>query len=244
MDRAYQVLEAKYKNREVEFNSISKEMEKIRELEGQVRELSGLRGQGGSGGGISEYTPDVLKYMTPSESHNFPEVGENKEPSLLNELRRLKHSLQQYNAQFNEEIEEWARIPSINPIQKALCWYTSKFGRRKHPLTGKWHFHNGLDIAARRGSDISATAKGVITSITREDRYLGLTIKIRHNSTFSTVYGHLNQTVEGLKKGDKVSRHQIIGYVGSSGRTTGPHLHYEVHENGKAVNPKGFILDK
>ena len=242
-DREYKRLEAQYHSREVEFNNISKEIEEIRELDSQIRELSGLRGQGGSGGGAGEYIPDASEYAIPTKSYTLPETGENKKSSLLEELRRLKYSLQQHNAQINDDIDAWARIPSINPIQKARCWYTSVFGKRKHPLTGKRHFHSGLDIAARRGTPVSATAKGVIKSIKR-DAFLGLTIKISHDSTYSTVYGHLSKFAVGLKKDDEVERHEVIGYVGSSGRTTGPHLHYEVHANRKAVNPRGYIIDK
>lgn len=241
-DGEYKLLEAKYQSREVEFNNISKEIEDIRELDSQLRELSGLRGQGGAGGVADEDAPDALENATPTKSYILPETGEPQKPSLLKELRRLKYSLQQHHAKINDDMDGWARIPSINPLQKGRCWYTSGFGKRPHPLTGKWHFHRGLDIAARRGTSIAATGKGVIEHIKR-DAFLGLTIKIRHDSTHSTVYGHLSKTTTGLKKGDEVLRHDIIGEVGSSGRTTGPHLHYEVHVNGKAVNPRGYIIE-
>jgi len=251
-DKDYKSLDAEYKNWKFEFDSISKEIEKIKKLDSQIREYWGLEkggltvgGQGGSGDGTDGDTLDTSEDVPPTSSHTLPETGENKKLLLAQkagELRELRSNLQQINDIAESKRDELARTPTISPVPKECSWYTSEFGNRKDPFTKKWKFHYGLDIAAMKGTRVFATAKGVIKSKTK-DRYLGYTITIRHRSKFSTKYGHLSRFAKGLKVNDEVSRGDVIGYVGESGRATGPHLHYEVHEYGKPVNPIRFILD-
>ncbi len=130
-----------------------------------------------------------------------------------------------------------ASTPSIWPTKG---WVTSTFGYRISPFTGRREFHKGLDIATRRGTEIIAPAAGLITKIVRK-RGLGLTLVIDHGHGIKTRYGHLSKVF--VKKGDRVKRGDIIAAVGSTGRSTGPHLHYEVLVNGINVNPKRYILD-
>jgi murein DD-endopeptidase MepM/ murein hydrolase activator NlpD len=96
--------------------------------------------------------------------------------------------------------------------------------------------HRGVDFAAPSGTPIYAGGNGTITSIGRNGGY-GRYIRIRHNGQYSTAYGHLRRYARGMKRGKRVRQGQIIGYVGSSGRSTGPHLHYEVLKGGRQVNP-------
>jgi len=113
---------------------------------------------------------------------------------------------------------------------------TSGYGKRRHPILGYRKMHRGLDFGARRGTPIMAAGDGVIEKLGRNGGY-GKYIRIRHNGTYSTAYAHMNGYRKGLRRGKRVKQGQIIGYVGSTGRSTGPHLHYEVLKNGRQMNP-------
>ena len=114
---------------------------------------------------------------------------------------------------------------------------SSPFGRRLHPILKKHVIHWGVDYAAPQGTPIYAGGDGVVQAAKYNGGY-GNYIKIRHNSEFSTAYGHMSRFAKGMHPGVRVTQGQIIGYVGSTGRSTGPHLHYEVIQNGKRVNPR------
>jgi murein DD-endopeptidase MepM/ murein hydrolase activator NlpD len=125
---------------------------------------------------------------------------------------------------------------------------TSGFGMRKHPILGYSKMHKGVDFAASTGTPILASGSGVVEFAGRKGGY-GNFIKIRHNGTYETAYAHLSRFAKGISQGDKVKQGQVIGYVGSTGRATGPHLHYEVLVDGKNMNPMklkfaGRKLDK
>ena len=125
---------------------------------------------------------------------------------------------------------------------------SSSFGMRKHPILGFNKMHKGTDFAAKEGTPIMASGDGKIIRA-RWCGGGGNCIKIKHNSTYSTVYAHLSKFASGIKEGKRVKQGRIIGYVGSTGMSTGPHLHYEVIENGKKINsqtlklPSGRILN-
>jgi len=124
---------------------------------------------------------------------------------------------------------------------------SSAFGMRKHPIDGYNKMHRGTDFAAPMGTPIMASGSGVITRA-RWCGGGGNCIKIKHNSTYETVYAHMKSFARGIKEGIRIKQGQIIGYVGSTGKSTGPHLHYEVIQNGKKINsqklklPSGKIL--
>ena len=124
---------------------------------------------------------------------------------------------------------------------------SSSFGMRKHPIDGFNKMHRGTDFAAPMGTPIMASGSGIITRA-RWCGGGGNCIKIKHNSTYITIYAHLKSFANGIKEGKRVKQGQIIGYVGSTGKSTGPHLHYEVVVNGKKINsqklklPSGKIL--
>ncbi len=113
---------------------------------------------------------------------------------------------------------------------------SSHFGMRKHPILGYSRMHKGTDFAAPRGTPIFAGGSGKIEVAGRNGGY-GNYIRIRHNNTYSTAYAHLNKFAKDIKVGARVRQGQVIGYVGTTGRSTGPHLHYEVMKNGTQVNP-------
>ena len=157
-----------------------------------------------------------------------------------------------YNFEYKNEIEYYdIKGKSITkslmktPINGARL--SSSFGMRKHPILGYNKMHRGTDFAAPSGTPIMASGSGTITRA-RWCGGGGNCVKIKHNSTYETVYAHMKAFAKGVKEGRKVKQGQIIGYVGSTGLSTGPHLHYEVIVNGKKVNsqrlklPSGKIL--
>ena len=124
---------------------------------------------------------------------------------------------------------------------------SSSYGMRKHPIDGFNKMHKGTDFAAKKGTPIMASGDGIIVKA-KWCGGGGNCIKIKHNSTYSTIYAHMHKFALGIKSGIRVKQGRIIGYVGSTGKSTGPHLHYEVIENGKKINsqtlrlPSGKIL--
>jgi murein DD-endopeptidase MepM/ murein hydrolase activator NlpD len=157
-----------------------------------------------------------------------------------------------YNFEFKKE-EEYYDIKGKS-ITKSLmktpingARLSSSFGMRKHPILGYNKMHRGTDFAAASGTPIMASGSGKIIRA-RWCGGGGNCVKIKHNSTYETIYAHMKSFAKGIKEGKKVRQGQIIGYVGSTGMSTGPHLHYEVIVNGKKVNsqklklPSGKIL--
>ena len=158
-----------------------------------------------------------------------------------------------YNFKFKNENEEYFDIKGKS-ITKSLmktpingARLSSSFGMRKHPILGYNKMHRGTDFAAPSGTPIMASGSGTVTRA-RWCGGGGNCVKIKHNSTYETIYAHMKAFAKGIKEGKKVKQGQIIGYVGSTGMSTGPHLHYEVVVNGKKVNsqklklPSGKIL--
>ena len=151
-----------------------------------------------------------------------------------------------YNFKFNN-IEDFYDIKGKS-ITKSLmktpingARLSSSFGMRKHPILGYNKMHRGTDFAARSGTPIMASGSGTVTRA-RWCGGGGNCVKIKHNSTYETIYAHMKAFAKGIKEGRKVKQGQIIGYVGSTGLSTGPHLHYEVLVNGKKVNSQRLKL--
>ncbi len=130
-----------------------------------------------------------------------------------------------------------AATPSLRPTKG---WFSSNFGYRVSPFTGRKEFHKGLDIANRNGTPIIAPADGVVTYSAKK-WLIGNMISIDHGYGMVTRYGHLSKMLK--KKGSRVKRGEVIALMGNTGRSTGPHLHYEVRLNGVPVNPAKYILD-
>lgn len=113
---------------------------------------------------------------------------------------------------------------------------SSTFGNRRHPILGYTKMHRGVDFAAPTGTPIYAAGRGTIEMIGRNGAY-GNYIRIRHNDRYATAYAHMSRFARGLKRGSRVKQGEVIGYIGTTGRSTGPHLHYEVFAQGAQVNP-------
>ena len=146
---------------------------------------------------------------------------------------------------FDENGKSVRKTLMKTPINGARL--SSSFGKRKHPILGYTKMHTGTDFAAPMGTPILASGDGRVTKAGWCGGG-GNCVKIKHNNTYQTIYAHMSKFGRGIKRGVKVKQGQIIGYVGSTGLSTGPHLHYEVIENGRKINsqklrlPSGKIL--
>lgn len=137
---------------------------------------------------------------------------------------------------FNEKGLAMKRTLHRKPLAFQSARISSPFGKRIHPILKRAIIHWGVDYAAPRGTAVYAGGDGVVLMAKYNGGY-GNYIKIRHNSEYSTAYGHMKGFAKGIRPGVRVKQGQVIGYVGSTGRSTGPHLHYEVVQNGRRVNP-------
>ncbi|APG43340.1 M23 family metallopeptidase [Syntrophotalea acetylenica] len=157
----------------------------------------------------------------------------------IDEIRRSidlrRASLEELQGALNDQRSLFAARPAGKPVKG---WITSGFGLRRSPFGGGRRMHCGLDIAARIGTPITAPADGVIKRVATAPDY-GKMVVIDHGYGYQTVYGHTSKVF--VKAGQRVRRGDIIAAVGNTGRSTGPHLHYEVHLNGMPVNPQKFL---
>tara|TARA_B100000674_G_scaffold339854_1_gene284096 strand:- start:5251 stop:6558 length:1308 start_codon:yes stop_codon:yes gene_type:complete len=135
---------------------------------------------------------------------------------------------------YNQKGESYRRALMRTPINGARL--SSGYGKRKHPILGYTKMHKGIDFAAPTGTPIFAAGNGTIAKIGRNGGY-GNYILIRHNDSYDTAYAHMNGFAKGLRQGSRVKQGDVIGYVGTTGRSTGPHLHYEILKNNAQVNP-------
>lgn len=140
---------------------------------------------------------------------------------------------------FDEKGQSVRKALMRTPIDGARI--SSRFGRRRHPILGYNKMHRGTDFAAPRGTPIYAAGDGTIERAGRKGGY-GKYIRIRHNSTYKTAYAHMSRFARGMRPGKRVRQGQTIGYVGSTGRSTGPHLHYEVIRSGRKINSQKMRL--
>ncbi len=140
---------------------------------------------------------------------------------------------------YNDKGESVRRLLMRTPIDGARL--SSNFGPRRHPILGFNRMHRGVDFAAPTGTPIMAAGNGVVTVAGWNGGY-GNYIRIRHNDTYATAYAHLSRFARGITRGARVTQGQVIGYVGTTGQSTGPHLHYEVLRNNTQINPMGMNL--
>ena len=185
-----------------------------------------------------------LSYETLSnESRNEFSYGKIKYINLIFKKNNLEYfyfkTNDGYVNYFNKEGKNAQKSLMKTPIDGARL--SSSFGMRKHPISGYNKMHKGLDFAAPKGTPIYAAGNGVIEYVGKNGGY-GNYIRIRHNSSYKTAYAHLSKYKKGIYKGLRVNQGEIIGYVGSTGISTGPHLHYEVIYMNKQINPKKMNL--
>ena len=205
----------------------------ITALENSPKNITKSLGVGGSYG-LSSYS---LTTSLTHESNALANRLSNNLEHLTTQAKIKAISLQELDHFFKNQKSFLQSTPSVWPTRG---WVTSGFGYRKSPFTGLQEKHEGWDIGARSGSPVRATADGVISVAGRERGY-GKLREIDHGYGVVTRYGHNSKNM--VKVGKKVKRGQIVALVGSTGRSTGPHLHYEVLVNGVPTNPKNYILE-
>lgn len=147
-----------------------------------------------------------------------------------------------YNMAVNRD-EMLACIPAVIPVRETdIKYISSYFGYRDDPIYEIRKFHKGIDFSANIGTDVIATGDGVVTDVHKVSMGgYGKYIEIDHGFSYSTLYAHMNSIY--VVKGQKVKRGQIIGSVGNTGKSSGPHLHYEVHKDGEAINPINYFYN-
>jgi murein DD-endopeptidase MepM/ murein hydrolase activator NlpD len=225
----------------VEINALKDKLVQLNKFEEQIRIIANIDQPNGHDGlfGVGGSAPDDLNpNIELTERHQrlikdmHRQIGQldsasnhqrNDFESLLGKLEAQKNLL--------------AHTPAIRPVGG---WVTSRFGYRQSPFTGKREFHKGLDIANRIGTPIVATADGIVSHSGKKGM-LGNVVVIDHGYGLVTRYGHIDALE--VKVGMTVKRGQVIAHMGNSGRSTGPHLHYEVRLNGVPVNPTKYILN-
>ncbi len=157
--------------------------------------------------------------------------------SIRNKAQKIEESLKTVEKYVNQQKLQLAATPAIIPTRGYL---SGVFGNRLHPFTGRYEFHNAIDISTQLGNKVIAPADGIVlVAETRE--YYGKMIIIDHGFGYVTRYGHLSGY--NVREGQRVKRFDVIGFVGTTGRSSGPHLHYEVRYFEKPLNPLDFILD-
>ncbi len=173
-----------------------------------------------------------------SKDNEGPQVLAQKLEKLSAEATRQEQSLQELQAYFQDQKSLLASVPSVWPTRG---WVTSDFGSRLDPYTSERVMHAGLDIAGPHGKEIVSPSDGTVVFAGLEGGY-GNVVVLDHGYGIKTRYGHLSFIK--VKSGERVKRGDIIAAMGNTGRSTGPHLHYEVRVNGIAQNPRKFILDE
>ncbi len=182
--------------------------------------------------------PAAETQFTELTSMESPKALAGRLDRLSAEATRQEQSLQELQAYFQDQKSMLASTPSIWP---ARGWVTSDFGQRLDPYTADRVMHQGLDIAAPHGKEVFSPSDGTVVFAGLEGGY-GNVIVIDHGYGIKTRYGHLAKIL--VKPGEKVKRGALIAAVGNTGRSTGPHLHYEVRVNGIPQNPRKFILEE
>jgi murein DD-endopeptidase MepM/ murein hydrolase activator NlpD len=231
-----------------ELEQANKIIPQLRKKEELIRKFLGLDandamepGQGGPGSASFVFEDfDLKKKISPIPARS---LNLEKEPFLspsYKEAILLDCDLQELIDFLKKQRAELATFPTIAPISVLESWITCGFGIRKSPFTGLREFHPGLDIFAMRGTPVIAPGNGRVCFVGTNGG-LGQMIIIRHNSQYQTVYGHLSGY--NVKVNQIVKRGDCIGFVGRTGSSTGYHLHYEIHKQGKAVDPFPYLLN-
>ncbi|WP_230080001.1 M23 family metallopeptidase [Alteripontixanthobacter maritimus] len=183
-----------------------------------------------------------------------PAAAETAAVSVTSEMSAISSPFDKGDAKFAKMFAQWrdldggdvtsetaapaVSVPSRMPLSNAAL--TSDYGMRTHPVLGKRKRHKGVDLAAPTGTPVYATADGIVERANWFSSY-GLYVSLGHGANLQTRYAHMSRLA--VSGGDRVKKGQIIGYVGSTGRSTGPHLHYEVRIAGKAVNPVPYMVE-
>lgn len=218
--------------------------QKLMELKQLQAELEGLTQTERSARGaavpfvsrVSRGTLEVQRGLSARIPADLSGIGPGLQEDL-EELKRLQVQLEAKRDELAQAQAYRAHRPTGWPVAGATP--TDRFGWRRHPLAGGSDYHQGIDLAQEEGAPVTATGAGTVIFAGWGEDGLGYTVKIDHGYGFTTVYGHLSSIT--VREGQPVTRGTLIGKVGSTGVSTGPHLHYEVHLNGQPVDPADFL---
>ena len=230
-------------------DAISQKMTELKEFDRKVRAMVSMDP---SKGGSAEHAGDQQQFIGIGGSDSS--LGNSNSPSERGHkklVRLMYRSLENLDSDISVQKDEKAELMRLLDRQKSILastpsvwpargWVSSGFGYRLSPFTSEKELHRGLDICSRKGAPVMAPADGVVAYVESDPGY-GKTVIINHGYGLNTMYAHLDKV--HVKKGQAVRRHQEIAQVGDSGRTTGAHLHYEIHLNGVPVNPLRYILN-
>ncbi|MFW9842903.1 MAG: M23 family metallopeptidase [Candidatus Thorarchaeota archaeon] len=231
LSRQYTALEESIANLKTDYGELVAKEEAIRTIFG-LPEIDPEARMLGVGGPID---PKIAE-ITPSTRAALEVTSDVEELIRISKFERERY--REVYDQLVDKREQLNHMPSIMPTRG----YISRgFGNKDDPFTGFKQFHSGLDIANRTGTPVYATADGKVVSV-RVNGGLGKMVAIDHGYGFKTRYAHLDEF--GVKVGQRIKRGDIVGYMGNTGYSTGPHLHYEVLKNGRSVNPYKYILNK
>jgi murein DD-endopeptidase MepM/ murein hydrolase activator NlpD len=227
---------------------MNQEMLKIKEKAGYIQNYLEIKPQGSGTakiglGGVGLPPQSVFlsrRFFPQGDQYVATEASTHTNNFSPQDIGQLDANLQRIIGNLQERQEKLDHIPSLSPVDPRQSWISSPYGMRTSPFTGKEEFHPGIDLAADEGTPILAPAKGVVV-FAGKDGSLGMTVRIRNDSEYETTFGHLKKAV--VRKGQHMERGEVIGYIGTSGRSTGPHLHYEVAKDGKRVNPFKYMMD-
>ena len=238
LSQTHELSKLRHENKELQVanEQFSKSVESLRNqlhtVEDRTRKLAIIAGinsldEGSQGGGVGGIRP--------------ADLGENPYRDDLDKMslrsRQINSDLSVLEQKFTAQSRELSSTPSIAPVHGIL---TDGFGGRSDPFTGEPGTHNAIDISSAIGQAVRAPADGIVVKSEWANGY-GNVIYISHGYGYSTRYGHLSSFA--VRPGGRVKRGDVIGYVGSTGRSTGPHLHYEVRLNNNQVNPLEYILN-
>ena len=210
--------------------SLRDTLEVIKKREAQIRLLAGLPATDS----VAQILAAAQDSLADSASRGLPRADVE---TLIQRADQLSARFAAVTDSLERNAQRFASVPSIMPTPG---WLTSQFSRsRNHPLLHISRPHEGIDVAAPMGAPIIAPASGVVMRVGYENGY-GNTLEIDHGNGIVTRYAHCSRI--DVKNGQRVTRGQVIAAVGSTGLATGPHLHYEIHINGKVVNPLTYVL--
>lgn len=219
-------------------SQVSRDLQRVQSFDSKLRIMMNMEKDPADAGGGLDVVGDFSRTYLPLHRQELAARKMQDFLERLSESARLEEVRQQdLLLALRENRDALSSMPTIWPV---VGFVSSSFGWRSSPFGGRGQFHKGLDITNRIGTPIVAPAQGLVTQSGPDGAY-GQSIEINHGGGVITKYGHMQRCA--VPVGVWVKRGQVIGNVGMSGRTTGPHLHYEVRLNGVPVNPMRYILD-
>ena len=240
-----QILVRSFEENQKQIDDLLKELDEIKKQDDVLRKLVKLPPihedirKMGFGGTHNKTNLKDINYLLPENKINMDEIENGI--NFINRLVNLELlSYKELADKIKKDLDKILAYPAIYPVEKANKHFSSKFGYRRDPFSHKYKFHDGHDYSCNIGTSVYTTANGRV----KKSKYwgsFGNYIEVDHGNGYVTAYGHLS--TRNVKVGDKVFRGQKIGEVGNTGRSTAPHLHYEVQYQKKAVDPSPFYFE-